>query len=416
MTLIGAFLINTIGGMNGAISMFYLPVTGDLGFSQAEFAGYVSFMGIASILVQPLLGRLLVRFRKYVRVICLIAGIVGLLLFFLSARCSRLHQFYIVGALLSLFIPFFGILLGVSVVSAWFEKYKSIAVSIVTMGTSIGTVIYSQIANHFIRAHSWRIGFVSLGISGFAAVFAAFLLISPAPDVLGLHPYGWEPEISKGSLLYGPTQKEALKLKGLWLLCISCLFCGIYVIGIQQSLAPMLQVDFGYSSEFAALMLSLFSILCCVGKLIMGVVYHRTGARISFIYAGVLLIISMLMILLLHSKTAVVVSMCVLGLGNMFGTVLISAYIQEMFGNREFSAILGTANLFFMLGSVAAPFLVGGIVDFSSSYRGAYAAFIIMIILNVGLNLISEKLLRKKGFPCTETLKGNGINGNAACH
>ena len=72
-------------------------VTGDLGFSQAEFAGYVSFMGIASILVQPLLGRLLVRFRKYVRVICLIAGIVGLLLFFLSARCSRLHQFYIVG-------------------------------------------------------------------------------------------------------------------------------------------------------------------------------------------------------------------------------------------------------------------------------------------------------------------------------
>lgn len=394
-TLIGAFLINTGGGMVGAISLFYLPVTGDLGFSQAEFAGYASCMSIASIFVQPMLGHLLVRFRKQLRAICLLTGILGLLLFSLSALCSHLLQFYIIGALLSLVVPFLGILLGTTIVSAWFVKYKSIAVSIVTMGNSIGTVIYSQIANHFIEAYSWRAGFVSMGVSVFIAVFAAFLLVSPVPDVLGLHPFGWESKVPGDSSLYGATQKEAIRMKGFWFLCISCLFSGIYIIGIQQSLAPMLQTDFGYTSAFAASMLSLYSIMCCVGKLIMGVVFHRFRAKISFIYTGVLLI-SSLLILFFRSEGAVIVSMCVLGLGNMFSTVLLSAYIQDIFGNREFSAILGTANLFFMIGSVAGPLLGGGIFDHFRSYTGAYLLFIVMIALNLGFNLISERLLREK--------------------
>ena len=185
---IGGFMLMTGGGFSASLSLFLIPVTTEYGFPQASFSTYLALMSWFGIISHPFLGRLFARFARYIRVITLIAAFYGFLCFFLLSRSSDLPHFYIAGAMLSMMLPVVGPSLGVTVISWWFTKGRSIAISCAAVGASIGSVFYSKVSGYVIEGYGWRAGYLICAVLIFAATALGALLIAPPPEYTGIKP------------------------------------------------------------------------------------------------------------------------------------------------------------------------------------------------------------------------------------
>lgn len=389
--MIGAFLIATGGGFAGAFAMFYLPVTEELNFTQTGFAGYVTIMSMCGIVSQPFIGRLLTRYRKSVRSVGVMGAVLGFACCFWFSRCNHLAQFYVGGAVISLIVPIVNGNLGASAVTQWFSRRRGTAISIISIGTSAGTVFYAQLVRFFIERSGWRDAYLYMGIFIFLITMIGTALISPPPELYGMEPYGGRSAEPEESGQNGMPLRKVLRLPCFWLLSFCALFASTYIMGVQQSVTSMLQVDYGFTPALAAGMLSLYSLVCAASKFLMGTVYDRRGAAAAISITCAAVCTSLLVLLLAHGRAAATAAMVLYGMGNMFGTVILSAYVADVFGRNSFSSVLGYVNIFFTIGVGMGPLLAARSFDVSGSYRGAYALFIACCLCSTALLLLSSR-------------------------
>lgn len=69
---------------------------------------------------------------------------------------------------------------------------------------------------------------------------------------------------------------------------------------------------------------------------------------------------------------------------------------SELFGQRDYAAIFGFVNLFFLLGGAAGPLLSGLMADVYGSYRVAFWLYLGMLLLAFALITLA---LRKRQPP-----------------
>ena len=394
-SVIGAFLLTTGSGMAGTLSLFYLPIMGEYGYTQASLAFYVSLMGLGSIITHPVIGKLLAKFSDKIRLFGFLNGAFALITYLWLSQCRQLYQFYIGGAMLSVLVPIVSGVYGSSVVTHWFAKKRSVALALVMIGISAGTVMYSQVCRFVIDTLSWRAGYVCAGIMMALISSIGALLISAPPAHYGMQPYGWE-EQNKETVVNGMTLREASRTPCFWLLLVAAFFASIYVMGLQQSIVPMFQVDYHFTAALAAVLMSVFSVACAVAKPIMGVVYEKRGAGVFTILLCILLCVSLTLLILAKSVAAGAIGMVLLGAGNLFTTVLLSSFTADAFGNREYSAILGNMNIATAIGVSIAPILIGKSFDLTGSYHVAYGIFIAFALISTVLTLLSNRSRKKQ--------------------
>lgn len=397
MSVIGGFLIMTGAGLLGTMSLFSIPVTSELGFSQASFAVYVTCMSLFGVATQPLIGMALVRFKKHIRLIAVFGALWGFMSYFWLSQCSRLFEFYIGGVLLSVIIPIVTTLLGVDVVTHWFDKHRSTAIAIVIMGISGGTVLYSQVVQRVIHSMGWRAGYISMGILVAAMSLLGALLISPPPEYYGMKPYGHDASrTSENEKQHeGVDLKQALKMPGFWMFSFATLFGSVYIMGVQQSLAPAFQVDYDFTPTQAATVLSVFSMVCGLSKPVVGMIYEKVGIKKTMLLISGLVIGAMLIIVLSRNTVLGVAAAILFGMGNMFGTLILATFVADAFGRRSYGAVLGYVNMFFTMGLGIGPIIAGRSFDLFGSYRAAYVVFIACCVVCALLTYLADKNIRK---------------------
>jgi len=393
--VIGAFLVTTGTGMAGTLSLFYLPIMSDYGFTQASLAVYVSIMGLCSIVTHPTIGKLLARFSGKLRLIGILNGVVGFLIYLWLSQCVKLFQFYIGGMFLSILVPVVGGVYGSTVVTHWFAKKRSVAMAVVLIGISAGTVLYSQVCRYVIDNFGWHKGYLCVGIMMLIISTTGALLVSAPPANYGLKPYGWEEQGDK-PMMYGRTLKEARKTPCFWFFMGASFFASIYVMGFQQSIVPMFQVDFKFTAALAAVLMSVFSIACAVAKPVMGAFYEKRGVNASVILLGALMCASILILIFTRSLVSGIIAMVLQGCGMLFTTVIMSSYVADAFGNVEYSAILGFLNCATAIGVTIAPLIIGRSYDITGSYHSAYFVFIVFVVLSTVMTLFSSRMMKKE--------------------
>lgn len=396
MTAVGAFLALTGAGFAGALSLFYLPVTEELGFTQTSFSAYMTIMSLCGIFSHPLEGRLMVRYGHSIRLIVLFGGVLGFLCYVLWSLSSSLWLFYLGGALMSFVLPIVSVQLAGSVVSQWFRSRRSVVLSLTTVGMSLGTVLYSQVARWFIDAFGWRSAYLAMGVLFLAVTAVSSLLISPPPEALGMEPYGRdEPRSVPHPAASGMTLKQALHTPGFWLFSLAAALSSIYLMGIQQGLAPIFQVDFGMTVALSASLISLYSLVCALAKPLSGVIYEKAGLVFTNGYLCLMLLTALLLLFFSLSSAAAAAAMVFLGLGNIFGSVVISNFVADEFGSRAYSAVIGYVNIFFTLGAAAGPVLSGWLADLFGSYRPACLVFSACCLASAVLTFAAHRSLDK---------------------
>ncbi len=175
------------GGATATFSVFVEPLTREFGWSRTAISGAASLGGVLAALLSPLIGPLLDRHgsRAALCLAVLGTGIAALLL----SLTQSLPVFYLLFCIarLNWASPFE---LGIySTLNNWFVARRPLANSIATVAQMAGLVAMPLVAQLAMRGHSWRAGWIAIGLTVLAVGFVpVWLLLVRRPEDLGLLP------------------------------------------------------------------------------------------------------------------------------------------------------------------------------------------------------------------------------------
>src|SRR5215471_7288445 len=175
--VVGAGALMTCVGFGSMLSLavFLLPISEAMGWSRAGVSAAATLdflvMGFAAFFWGTLSDRFGTRIVVLAGSIILGIGLVG------ASQAQSLWQFQL------LFGGLIGIAAGsfyapmVAVASAWIEKHRSLAVSLVSAGMGV-----APSASWLITTYDWRTAMLVIGIAAWVLLIPACFLVRPAPQ------------------------------------------------------------------------------------------------------------------------------------------------------------------------------------------------------------------------------------------
>lgn len=399
LSLVSAFLIlaSSIGlGTNG-ISLFYVPVTEELGFTQTEFSVYYSIAMYVTAVLCPVVGKIFTKREKLMKPMMACAAVVTALCFFLYSRCSTLSGFYAVSAIRGMCNAVLSNVAATMIVNHWFFEKRGLAVSICLMGTSAGGLLFTQLSELFLKNTTWQTSYLLLGLVGLGLNGIMLLLMEPSPEHIGLHPYGYKPKSQQDTVeRSGVTFREAVRTPSFWMVLVSIFFASITVQGTQQAVTTALQYDYSHSQHLATTVVSIFMILLCVGKIVLGHIYDKRGLRFGILYSCTLLVMSFACLLLAKNVIFAYVFAVLFGFGNMMSSVTATTATTATFGLKEYGVIFGFVSMCSSFGNATGPMISSKIYDMAGNYTLVWVLYALLNVVATALIIIANQLMKKR--------------------
>ncbi len=337
------------------------------------FSIAIAFLGISAALFGAWLENAGPRRAMFYAAICFSAG------FFIASAGASTHQ-------LALLYLGYGVVGGVglglgyispvSTLIKWFPDRPGLATGLAIMGFGGGAMIGGPLANQlmaFFKAHgqpSIPYTFMTMGALYFLfMMFGVFTIRVPAG---GWKPVGYVPATKQSALIstHNVAVSEAWKTPQFWLLWI-VLFTNVTAgIGILEQAAPMIQDFFkGHINATAAVgFVGLLSILNMAGRFFWASTSDFLGRKATyavFFLLGPLLFFFLPFTSATHLNSvplfvtlaAIIISMY----GGGFATI--PAYLKDLFGGFNVSAIHGRLLTAWSTAGIVGPLIVNGILD-----------------------------------------------------
>ena len=121
-----------------------------------------------------------------------------------------------------------------------------------------------------------------------------------------------------------------------------------------------------------AQMVSIYSGVGILGKLILGVVNDKFGVRIATLYASLLCALAYFLMLFSGNYTFVFLMAIFFGLGNAIGTVLPPLMTSSIFNAKDYPKAYGIVQSALMLGMTSGSLLAATLADVSGTYQTAW--------------------------------------------
>jgi len=337
------------------------------------FSIAIAFLGISAALFGAWLERAGPRRAMFYAAICFSAG------FIIASFGASTHQLALIylgygvvgGVGLGL-----GYISPVSTLIKWFPDRPGLATGLAIMGFGGGAMIGGPLANN-LMAHFKASGqpsipytMITMGILYF--IFMMFGVFTIRVPPTGWKPEGWVPSVKHSALIssHNVAVTEAWKTPQFWLLWV-VLFVNVTAgIGILEQAAPMIQDLFkGQISPAAAVgFVGILSIFNMAGRFLGASVSDfigRKGTYFTFFVLGAILYFFLPFsrqdkidsVPLFVAIAALVISMY----GGGFATI--PAYLKDLFGGFNVSAIHGRLLTAWSAAGIIGPLIVNGILD-----------------------------------------------------
>ncbi|MBW1886501.1 MAG: MFS transporter [Deltaproteobacteria bacterium] len=355
-------------------------------------------MSLAGGVMSPFLGKWVARgsIRDIMTLGCLLMG-VG---FLLGSRATELWQLGVLfGTCLAFGMGTMGGITSQALVVNWFEKGRPMALGISLMGVSASGVAMSYVCTALVEAGGWRWAFEVFGWATLCAIPLVWSTVVGHPDERKQRPYTAESATSPQTREKPPTIpiREGLRERNLWIISI---VCGISFMATSAVLTHVIafSTDKGLEATQAASILAALAAGAAAGKIVFGWLAGRIGEQSALYLSLGLECLGILSLTFETPFSLLIVIALLLGLGIGGVMPLGAALIVRAFGPKAFGPMMGLLTPimipFQMLG---APF-AAGIFDSTCSYRGAWFAFVVSLVLACGL----LSLLRLENLEPTE--------------
>ena len=176
----------------------------------------------------------------------------------------------------------------------------------------------------------------------------------------------------------GETMAHARGTVRYWVLAVSVLLISAGCSSLVMTLSPHL-TDSGYSAAFAAGMVSVSMGAMAVGKMLLGWLYDVLGAKRASLLSVLCGFLGLLGMIFCRVTPALGLIILGVGLGCAFGTVGPPIVVMNVFGKRDYSAIVGVFISFGNIGGAIAPTVNGTVYDLAGSYTPGYAAWAVAL-------------------------------------
>ncbi|MGN6685568.1 MAG: MFS transporter [Devosia sp.] len=362
----GAIITCVAMGAMFALPVYLQPIAEDTGWSHAgiSFAMTIGFivMGVAGFLWGTLSDRIGPR-----PVVLIAAAMLGAGLF-IASRASDLAVFQLAyGGLVgasggAFFAPIIAATVG------WFDKHRSLAVSLVSVGGGVAPMVMTPLASVLIGAYGWRQAMLSIGVGAVLVILVTALLIRRAPAAADLPAGGVSGETSKpasvGAALRTP---RFIVLAATFFLC-----CAAHSGPIFHTVSYAMLC--GATPLAAASIYSVEGVSGLFGRLIFGVLADRFGAR-RLILGGLLLQAAGIYSYIYVSQLPHFYLLALV-LGMAYGGVmpLYSVLARDYFSQSMMGTVLGAATMVSSIGMAFGPVGGGWLYDTFGTYHWLYVA------------------------------------------
>ena len=363
----GAFMGCVAIGSIFSLPVFLQPMSAATGWSRTAISLAMTFdfisMGIASFGW----GMLMDRFGP--RPI-LLAGssILGLGLT-LASQASTVEEFeFLYGVLVgagggAIFAPL------MATVTGWFDRHRSLAVSLVSAGMGVAPMTVAPIAAILVSKYDWRFAQLLIGLSAWVLLLPAAFLIRRAPGLAGggLAQRAIEPRMTAREALTSP-QFAVLALT--YFLC-----CATHSGPLFHTVSYA--ISCGLSVTAAVSIYSVEGLSGLAGRIAFGLLGDRFGAKRTFVSGLLLQAAAAGCYMLVRQQLEFYTVAVVFGFAYAGIMPLYAVLLRENFPQPIMGTLVGAASLASSLGMALGPLAGGVIFDTYGTYRWLYVASVL---------------------------------------
>ena len=357
-----------------ALTLYLRTLTDERGFSISSVSGATAVFFIVSGIAGVGVGRVIARHDpRPVIAVCAVLAAASLVA---VGRAESLWQVYAGYAGFGAGFAGCSLITSSTLVTRWFHRKRSIALSISSTGLSVGGILLTPAATALIDDRGFASATLWLALVFVVGVVpVTALLVRPHPADLGLRPDGDPPATTavqaaaaSGGARYEDVVRGALfrGITAAWTLALLAQVGGIsHLFSVVDE-----RVDRGG----AALAVSVLAASSMVGRLAGGWLLSRVALRPACLTWLVLQAFGLSGLALVEGRLGLLLSASLFGLS--VGNVLLlqPVVLADVFGVRDYPRTFATSQLISTLGVAAGPFLLGILRDATDGYRIAYLA------------------------------------------
>jgi sugar phosphate permease len=358
----------TVGVSYYGLSLFLEPLRDEHGWSSSVVSGatgaFFVVSGVASFVAGPYIDRVGPRwFLAFgITLTAASAAAVGFV--------AEIWQLYAVYTVLAIAYGLGAIVPVSTLMSRWFIHQRAKAMMISSTGVSLGGAVLVPIGAVLIDQGGLRLAAPVLGVVVFVVAMPVLLLVvSPAPEDLGLEPDGGaappgRARLDAASQYRTWTRREAMATVPFWASVIAFFLALGATTGVLiHQLAFLQEPDKLGSRSQAALAVTTTTIGSILARTIVGLVADRLDKRRMSAVLFVAQALAVLGYLLVHGTVPIYIAALLFGftVGNVY--LVQSLLIGELFGLVSFATVYGMIALTSQIGSGLALVAVGALVD-----------------------------------------------------
>lgn len=381
----GPFVFSSFG-------LFMLAFEREFGWSRADLSVALMALSVAIALSLPAVGRLIDRTGARSVQLWSMAGQAAML----AAIPLLVEEIWHLTTLLFTLGILSSAANGVAfmhVISAWFFRYRGLAVGLVMAGTGFGYAYVPVLVRYLIDEYSWQTAYYGLaGIVAFISLPLVYAVMRESPSELGLRPDGdaeGTPPPRAASRSVGFTLPEVLRSRTFWVLTVSLILLSLALYGLMAHLVPMM-VDRGMSTKEATALASILGITILLARVFVGHLMDRFFAPRLAVLIFSLSTLGMVAFAMGAMSATAFVATIMVGLSLGAEVDMVAYLAGRYFGLRTFGTTFGLLFAAVLVGISLGPVVFG--LGFEN--LGSYAE---VLWASVGLNALVVVLMATLG-------------------
>lgn len=382
------------GGLHQyGFTVFFLPVTQDLGLTRASTSLAFSLARAEGSLAAPLIGYLLDRYgpKPLMLAATTLAG-VGYLLFSLVHSYTTFLIVYL-GVISLVFTAGF-VHAPTVVANSWFIGLRARAMTVVSAAVPVGGALITPLLSLAVYHFGWRTAAVGAGILFIAVGVPLAWGIKRSPESMGMEPDGaplgsQTTAGNKSANEPDVTARQAFRSPIFWNLIFSMFARSAAFTTVTTHFIPMM-VWKGVSENQASVLLAGFALCNLPIHFLLGWIadfVNKLKLVTCCLFLGVIAVLPMLFTNALWALWFFTALYCVLDAS----IPVFWASVGDFFGRKNFGTIRGNMNLFYTWGSILGPTIAGAVYDTTHSYALVFTGMAVSLMLSTALTSLLIK-------------------------
>lgn len=285
-----------------------------------------------------------------------------------------------------------GYITPVSTLVKWFPEKRGFATGIAIMGFGFASLLAAPTIQMLIEMYGLTASFEILGFIYLLIMIPSALYLSPPKEMNELIAYGDTCPITGATQMTARGVLKTWNFYALWWMLFTNITCGI---GLLSVASPMAQEIVKMSPLAAATMVGIIGLLNGLGRLTWASVSDFIGRANTYILFFIIQIIAFF--LLSKTTDSVIFQMLVFLIISCYGGgfATIPAFLSDLFGTKELSAIHGKILSAWAVAGIVGPLIVAWVKETTNSYNGTLIVFSGIFVTSLVVAILLKRNIPK---------------------